>query len=166
MTMKRTIQLSAVIGLVALAIPLAQTWAMEHMNMPMDSTKKVMTLEELQAKHLPMITQALASARKAVSMGHKEHALLELKKVEDMIAILNTTLSQHVKPAFANTVCPIMGSKIDPAKVTADLVREFNGQKVAFCCAGCPAEWDKLSKTQKRATLIKTKPVKVMQHVH
>ena len=163
MSKKKVIQLTVVIGLAALTLPLTQGWAAEHLQM--GSTKKAMTLEQLQAKHLPMITKALASARKAIGMGHKEHALMELKKVEDLITVLNKTLSQHVKPAFANTVCPIMGSKV-PAKVPASLVREFKGQKVAFCCAGCPDQWDKLSNTQKQSKLMKAKPAKTMQHVH
>lgn len=54
---------------------------------------------------------------------------------------------------FVNTRCPMMGSKIDPDKVTADLTREFKGQKVAFCCAGCPVQWDKLSAEEKATKL-------------
>jgi hypothetical protein len=159
MTIKRTIQLSVIMGLAALAFPLAQAWAMEHMNMPMhkESTPKALTLEQLNAKQLPSLVQALENARKAVDMGHKEHALMELKKVEDLVAVVQRTLAQHVKPAFANTVCPIMGSKIDTSKLPASLIREFNGQKVGFCCAGCPAQWDKLTDAQKQARLAKTK---------
>ncbi len=41
------------------------------------------------------------------------------------------------KVEFVNTKCPIMGSVIDPAKVTEDLVKDFKGEKVALCCAGC-----------------------------
>ncbi len=52
---------------------------------------------------------------------------------------------------FLNSLCPIMGSKIDPAKVPPDLVRRFKGKKVAFCCAGCPVAWDKLSHEERRA---------------
>jgi hypothetical protein len=55
---------------------------------------------------------------------------------------------------FANIKCPIMtGNAIDPAKVTPALTREFNGQKVAFCCGGCPGQWDKLSDKEKQAKL-------------
>lgn len=56
-----------------------------------------------------------------------------------------------------NDRCPIMGGKIDPAKVPAALTREFNGHKVGFCCGGCPAAWDKLSDTEKQAKLDKVK---------
>jgi len=56
---------------------------------------------------------------------------------------------------FVNSLCPIMGSKIDPAKVPADLVREFKGQKVAFCCSGCTVVWDKLSDEERQAKLDK-----------
>ena len=54
---------------------------------------------------------------------------------------------------FANDRCPMMGSKIDPASVPASLTREHRGQKVAFCCGGCPVAWDKLSETGKQAKL-------------
>ena len=62
--------------------------------------------------------------------------------------------------AAAGTVndrCPIMGGKIDPANVPDALTREFKGQKVGFCCGGCPAAWDKLSDAQKQAKLDKVK---------
>ena len=58
---------------------------------------------------------------------------------------------------YANANCPMMGSKIDATAVTSNLVREFEGQKVAFCCGGCPGKWDKLpddEKTQKLAASI------------
>ncbi|MCE5327808.1 MAG: hypothetical protein LLG01_15485 [Planctomycetaceae bacterium] len=50
---------------------------------------------------------------------------------------------------FVNERCPIMGSTIDPDKVPASLVRDYKGKKVAFCCGGCPGQWDKLSDVQK-----------------
>jgi hypothetical protein len=59
----------------------------------------------------------------------------------------------EAKSAFANTKCPMMGSRIDASKVTPALTREFKGQKVAFCCGGCPAAWDKLSDAEKQAKL-------------
>ena len=56
-------------------------------------------------------------------------------------------------PVFVNARCPIMGTLIDPAKTTPDLIRMFRGQKVAFCCGSCPAAWDKLSPAEKDAKL-------------
>ncbi len=58
---------------------------------------------------------------------------------------------------YVNTRCPIMGTDIDPANVPANLVREYKGQKVAFCCGGCPAAWDKLSDSEKDEKLAKAK---------
>jgi len=55
--------------------------------------------------------------------------------------------------ATVNAKCPIMGEKFNQAKVSTDLVREFAGQKVGFCCAGCPEKWDKLSDIEKTAKL-------------
>ncbi len=57
------------------------------------------------------------------------------------------------KSQFVNTRCPIMGTPIDPNKVPPGLIREFKGQKVAFCCGDCPAKWDKLSDKEKEAKL-------------
>ena len=56
-----------------------------------------------------------------------------------------------------NTKCPIMGSVIDTAKVTADLVTDFDGEKVAFCCAGCPDKWAALSDEEKATKLAASK---------
>lgn len=58
---------------------------------------------------------------------------------------------------FVNAKCPIMGNVINPEKVTADLIKEFKGQKVAFCCAGCPDKWDALSDEEKAAKLLTAK---------
>ena len=63
------------------------------------------------------------------------------------------------RPAFVNVKCPIMGGAIDPAKVKPELVREFAGGKVAFCCAGCLGPWDKLSDKDKAAKLLAVKPL-------
>jgi hypothetical protein len=60
------------------------------------------------------------------------------------------------KVEYANVKCPIMGNPIDPAKVTADLSRDWKGLKVAFCCPGCPGPWDKLTDAEKATKL---KPV-------
>ncbi|MGB2822214.1 MAG: hypothetical protein WBF17_14615 [Phycisphaerae bacterium] len=57
-----------------------------------------------------------------------------------------------------NAKCPMMGNTIDPAAVPANLTREFKGQKVGFCCAGCPAAWDKLSDEQKATKLAAAMP--------
>jgi hypothetical protein len=65
----------------------------------------------------------------------------------------STTAPTTAPAQFANIKCPIMGSAIDPAKVTPALTREFKGQKVAFCCGECPPQWDKLSDKEKQAKL-------------
>ncbi|MDY7011970.1 MAG: hypothetical protein SVV80_14665 [Planctomycetota bacterium] len=57
---------------------------------------------------------------------------------------------------FVNVRCPIMGTPIDPAKVPDNLTREYKGKKVAFCCAGCPVEWDKLTDAERDAKLAKS----------
>ena len=63
----------------------------------------------------------------------------------------------QVKTVYANARCPIMGTTIDPANVPETLVREHKGQKVAFCCSGCPVAWDKLTEPEKAAKLANAK---------
>jgi len=57
--------------------------------------------------------------------------------------------------AVVNDRCPIMGGKVDPANVPANLIVEFEGKRVGFCCAGCPAAWEKLDDTKKKEALDK-----------
>lgn len=54
---------------------------------------------------------------------------------------------------IVNTKCPIMATAIDPKNVPDSLYREFNGQGVGFCCAGCPAAWDALPDSEKEQKL-------------
>ena len=63
--------------------------------------------------------------------------------------------AEAAAPTFVNDRCPVTGEAIDPAKVPADLTREFKGQKVAFCCSMCPPQWDRLSDQEKQAKLDK-----------
>ena len=61
-------------------------------------------------------------------------------------------------PPVVNALCPIMGSKMDPANVPPGLTRMFRGQKVGFCCAMCLPIWDKLSDDDKKAKLAAVMP--------
>ena len=55
---------------------------------------------------------------------------------------------------------------IDPAKVSSKLTRMYKGQKVAFCCAGCPATWDKLTDADKQTKLTKVAAAKEYKPKH
>ena len=66
----------------------------------------------------------------------------------------STPDQQQAAANFVNDRCPIMSTnKINPTTVTEKLTRTYDGKKVAFCCAGCPTAWDKLSDTEKTAKL-------------
>lgn len=56
------------------------------------------------------------------------------------------------KAPYADVRCPIMGSPIK-GPVADNLVRTYEGQKVAFSCAGCPAAWDTLSDAEEAGKL-------------
>ena len=119
---------------------------------------ETLSLEKIHSGHLPMLSQSLNKAVKAIEAGDKETALAELNKAQKMLAAIKEGIAKRVKPKFANASCPIMGSPINPKKVTKNLIRDHEGQKIAFCCGGCPSAWDKLSDKEKDAKLAKAKP--------
>ena len=63
-----------------------------------------------------------------------------------------------VPEIIVNARCPIMGSTLDRENVPANLSRMFKGQKIGFCCGGCPSAWDKLSDAEKAAKLKASMP--------
>jgi hypothetical protein len=104
------------------------------------------------------VTAAIASidaAAKALESGDRATAARELANARKILeAVQKEAASATAAPAgFANTKCPIMGSSINPSKVTEGLTRVYKGKKIAFCCGGCPAQWDKLTDAQKDAKL-------------
>lgn len=97
-------------------------------------------------KHMAELKQLLADAKAAADAG-------DSKKAAAIIAEAQGLIEKMSIGGVVNSRCPIMGSKIDPAKVPANLTRSFHGKKVGFCCAGCPAQWDKLSDAAKAKKL-------------
>ncbi|MBE3063757.1 MAG: hypothetical protein IMZ69_01910 [Spirochaetes bacterium] len=104
------------------------------------------------------VTAAIASidaATKALESGDHAAAARELANAKKLLeAVQKQAASASAAPAgFVNTKCPIMGSPINPSNVTAGLTRVHKGKKVAFCCGGCPAKWDRLTDAEKNAKL-------------
>jgi hypothetical protein len=128
------------------------------MDMKSPVKKQPLTLEQIHSKHLPMASKSIDKAIKAIQAKDSKTALAELDKVQKMLAVMNEAIGKHVKPKFANVRCPIMNAPIKPDKVTKNLIREYKGQKIAFCCAGCPSAWDKLTDKEKDTKLTKVKP--------
>lgn len=127
----------------------------------------------------PMMAEVSAAAKAvdeaiaAVNAGQKDQALAALNQAKASMAKVQQCpmmkdgcpmmdkamkgcpmkAAADAATKFANVKCPMMDSAINPAKVTPELTREFKGQKIAFCCKGCPAQWDKLSDEEKQAKL-------------
>jgi hypothetical protein len=104
------------------------------------------------------LTAAIASidaAAKALQSGDRATAATELANARKILeGIQKAAASANAAPAaFANKKCPIMGSPINPSRVAEGLTRVYNGKKIAFCCGGCPGQWDKLTDAQKDARL-------------
>jgi len=72
---------------------------------------------------------------------------------DDQSATQATTSPAPEPTEFANIKCPIMRQRINPKRVTPDLVVDFHGKKVAFCCGGCKPIWNSLSEADKQAKL-------------
>ncbi|MHC4213466.1 MAG: hypothetical protein ACYSWP_08860 [Planctomycetota bacterium] len=176
MNKKRLATIAVVVGLAAAmvaSLPLtrveAQSGHGQHgqaikMDMKSNIKKKPLTLEQIHSKNFPMASASIDKAIKAILAKDNKTALAELHKAQKMLAVINETIGKHVKPKFANIRCPIMNAPIAPEKVTKKLIREYKGQKIAFCCAGCPSAWDKLTNKQKDAKLAKVKPKLVDPH--
>ena len=104
------------------------------------------------SKQLSAALAAVESAEKAVHSGDKAKALASLAEVKRILSEARKPLAP-IKVGFLNARCPIMGSPINAKKVTPGLIRAYKGGKVAFCCGGCPAAWDKLTNAQRDAKL-------------
>jgi hypothetical protein len=101
------------------------------------------------AKHLQTALAKLTAAEDALKDGKTKAAHKAIKQARKLVA----TVHDNVRPAVANKKCPIMGSKIKAEKVPANLYRMHKGKGIGFCCAGCPAAWDKLSEEKKTEKL-------------
>lgn len=58
------------------------------------------------------------------------------------------TESAKVATTPINSNCPIAGEEVDP-----DVSVQWKGQTVAFCCADCIPDWNKLSDDEKQSKL-------------
>jgi hypothetical protein len=127
----------------------------DEMDMKNHMKAKPLSLEKIHSTHLPMLSRSIENAIKAIEAGNKGVALVELRNIQKIFVSIKEVIGKHVKPKFANARCPIMGSPINPDKVAKNLIRDYKDQKVAFCCGGCPATWDKLTDAEKTAKLAK-----------
>ena len=107
----------------------------------------------IDARRLSAIQEAVARAVGHLEAGHPQEALQELKQIQSSLESLRQVIDKNTAPLFVNDRCPIMGTPIDPTKVPMALTRRYEGQKVAFCCAGCPQAWDRLGNAERTAKL-------------
>ena len=122
--------------------------AMEKMAALLDKASKALAADRNEEA-----SQAIADAQKLLA---EQKQAMQKKMAEHMKA--DHTDAGEVGGATAQVVnarCPIMGNALDKDKVPARLTRMFEGQRVGFCCAGCPVAWDKLPDDEKRDKLSK-----------
>jgi hypothetical protein len=133
------------------SIPKAQN-KLSDIGTPSDT--ETPSLEQIRSRDFPQAILSISQAVKAMESGDKQTGLIELSKALKLLIEVQKGLDTHVKPDFANNLlCPILGSAIQPNKVNEHLMRDYGGRKIAFCSPKCPAEWDKLTETQKQTNL-------------
>ena len=125
-------------------------------------SQKIRDSHKAHVKTLKEAIDAIDAAKKAIDAGDKAKALEQLAKARKLVAKLHKAALKAASPkaasaagAIANARCPIMGSKLNPSKVPANLTRVYKGKKIGFCCGGCPAKWDKLSDSERKEKLSK-----------
>ena len=120
-------------------------------------------IDRIHAERLPATLKTIDKALEAINAGDTKKALAELVKARKVLVAIDKDLGKLISPKFVNARCPIMDSPINPSKVSKKLTKHYKGQQVAFCCAGCPAAWDKLTEAEKdtklKAVVAKQKPV-------
>lgn len=147
----------AVAAMLIVAMPFDRAGADEGIT----AEKGMQGDKEKTSRPLLALDQVLAAAVKALEAGDTKAALAEVNKARATVAewrksgvmCAQCAMAQKAAKGFANVRCPIMNTALDLDKVPAELTRTWKGEKVAFCCAGCPAAWDKLSDAEKDAKL-------------
>ncbi len=148
----RVVMVAAVIGFAAWLVPVtagAENPGHEKRGRPAAAIKMTdkTGVHRGHVGHLDAALKSLDAAIKAMEAGHKDMALVSLKEARRHVAASRQAMMKSDQ--IVNARCPIMGTKLVPEKVPANLTKEYKGRKVGFCCGGCPAEWDKLSDGQK-----------------
>ncbi len=115
---------------------------------------------KMQVNRLDEALKAIEAARLAVEANDKDKALASLNKARQLVATSRQAMAK-VKMAkeeqgIVNVRCPIMGSKLDPAKVSTKLTKLYKGKKIGFCCPRCPIKWGKLSDEDKEQKLLQS----------
>src|SRR3989338_3998533 len=83
------------------------------MDMKNPVETETLSLEKIHSEHLPMVSQSIDKAIKALETDNKETALIELHKAQEMLALVKDGIGKYVKHKFANVRCPIMGLPIN-----------------------------------------------------
>jgi hypothetical protein len=120
---------------------------------PSPQPKADASLRAIHAQQVPALQEAVGRAIQQLQAGQQQEALTEMQQVKASLEALRQALGKHVGPIFLNDRCPIMGARIDPEKTPAELTRVYGQGQVAFCCAGCPAQWARLTAAEKAAKL-------------
>ncbi len=54
---------------------------------------------------------------------------------------------------LANTKCPIMGNPVKAEDTPPELIRDWNGKKVGFCCPPCLEDWAEMTDAERAEKL-------------
>ena len=104
------------------------------------------------------VSAAMVTGTRAIVYVQIDPSLLQPESVVDWSALLLEVKKHTAGPTstpggFLNRRCPIKGTALDLERVPEDLTRSYRGRKIAFCCPGCPEQWDNLTDAEKQAKL-------------
>lgn len=70
-----------------------------------------------------------------IGCNRSSESTAETSPTEDLVELTSVE--------FANSKCPIIGGK-----PKSDLIAQYNGHTIGFCCEGCPEKWAALSEPE------------------
>ena len=97
---------------------------------------------------------AIKAAIEAMDKGDTKAAKIEMEKADKLLSNVHKCMQENMEQMPCNNAkCPITGKAIERMKCAKDCTCMHKGMKVGFCCAKCPAEWEKLTDAEKDAKL-------------
>lgn len=125
------------------------------------SDMSMQTMMNFKNEHLPALQQSLDTAQRALDRNDTKAAADALRDAQEHANQMQTAMKSWSAGAgkdmgsmhFANSRCPMGDNRLQFAPSSDMVIRDYKGQKLAFCGSTCATAWDQLSETQKDAKL-------------
>ena len=135
----------------AMSEPMRKCCAMGDMN---KCTADCMKRCKANMKDISAAKAAIKAAIAAIDKGDTATAKIEMEKADKLLSNVHKCMKENMQQMpCCNVKCPIDGMSIDKMNCAKELTCVYKGSKVGFCCAKCPAEWEKLTDAEKDTKL-------------